>query len=137
MEAILVGRRLFSTFKVADTGVPATARSLFPVVGSVVAEPLLRTTPIEDEIPAARLDVIDTNQHTVVTVLERLLYGPANGGFPLDFVSAGLSETQMPLAQNTISILAPGMTAVLNARVLGRAIWRSAVRRHHFVTAML
>lgn len=39
--------------------------------------------------------------------------------------------------QNTTSILAPGMMAVLSARVLGRATCRSAVRRHHLVTAML
>ncbi len=43
---------------------------------TAVAEPLIMTTLIEDEIHEARLEVIDTHQHTVVTVIE--LLSPTN-----------------------------------------------------------
>ncbi|MCA9049831.1 MAG: DUF4058 family protein [Planctomycetaceae bacterium] len=43
---------------------------------TVVTEPLLMTALIEDEIHEARLEVIDTNQHSVVTVIE--LLSPTN-----------------------------------------------------------
>ncbi|MCX7396148.1 MAG: DUF4058 family protein [Planctomycetales bacterium] len=41
-----------------------------------MAEPVVLTTLIEDEIHEARLEVIDTHQHTVVTVIE--LLSPTN-----------------------------------------------------------
>lgn len=43
---------------------------------TAVAEPLILTTLIEDEIHEARLEVIDTNQQAVVTVIE--LLSPTN-----------------------------------------------------------
>jgi hypothetical protein len=71
------GRKaILPQFKIVDTGVSETGQSSFPIAGSVVTEPFILTTLIEDEIHEARLEVIDTNQHTVVTVIE--LLSPTN-----------------------------------------------------------
>jgi len=71
------GRKaIIPDLKIVDTGFPETHPSSFPVAGSAVAEPLILTTLIEDEIHEARLEVIDASQHTVVTVIE--LLSPTN-----------------------------------------------------------
>ncbi len=71
------GRRaIIPDLKIVDTGIPESFPGSFPDAGVSVAEPLILTTLIEDEIHEARLEVIDTNQHTVVTVIE--LLSPTN-----------------------------------------------------------
>ncbi len=71
------GRKaIIPDLKIIDTGFSEINRSSFHVAGSAVAEPLILTTLIEDEIHEARLEVIDTHQHTVVTVIE--LLSPTN-----------------------------------------------------------
>jgi hypothetical protein len=66
--------------RIAQSGVkrpPATLPSTFlNEAGSAVAEPIELTTLIEDEIHEARLEVIDRQQRTIVTVIE--LLSPTN-----------------------------------------------------------
>lgn len=71
------GRKaIIPDLKIVDTGLPKSFRNSFQDAGVSVAEPLILTTLIEDEIHEARLEVIDTNQHSVVTVIE--LLSPTN-----------------------------------------------------------
>ncbi len=71
------GRKaIIPDLKIVDIGFPETNQRSFHAAGATVAEPLILTTLIEDEIHEARLEVIDTHQHTVVTVIE--LLSPTN-----------------------------------------------------------
>ncbi len=71
------GRKaIIPDLKIVETGIPESFPGSFPDAGVSVAEPLILTTLIEDEIHEARLEVIDANQHTVVTVIE--LLSPTN-----------------------------------------------------------
>ena len=71
------GRKaIIPDLKIVDTGFREHNRSFIQDGGIAVAEPLELTTLIEDEIHEARLEVIDTHQQTVVTVIE--LLSPTN-----------------------------------------------------------
>ena len=62
--------------KIIETGFSESSLSSTQGESTAVAEPLILTTLIEDEIHEARLEVIDSQQHTVVTVIE--LLSPTN-----------------------------------------------------------
>lgn len=67
------GRKaIISDLKIVDTGEPKNSLSSTDAAGIAVAEPLILTTLIEDEIHEARLEVIDTSRNSVVTVIELL-----------------------------------------------------------------
>ncbi len=71
------GRKaIIPDLKVIETGFTVRPNTSFLETSIAVAEPLILTTLIEDEIHEARLEVIDTNQQTVVTVIE--LLSPTN-----------------------------------------------------------
>ena len=71
------GRKaIIPDLKIVDVGSTERLPGSFQYAGVSVAEPLILTTLIEDEIHEARLEVIDTHQHTVVTVIE--LLSPTN-----------------------------------------------------------
>ena len=71
------GRKaIIPDLKIVETGFREGTQRLTQEARVAVAEPLVMTTLIEDEIHEARLEVIDTYQHTVVTVIE--LLSPTN-----------------------------------------------------------
>lgn len=71
------GRKaIIPDLKIIGTGFTERPNTSFLETSTAVAEPLILTTLIEDEIHEARLEVIDTNQQTVVTVIE--LLSPTN-----------------------------------------------------------
>jgi hypothetical protein len=71
------GRKaIIPDLKIIGTGFTEHPNTSFLGTSTAVAEPLILTTLIEDEIHEARLEVIDTNQQTVVTVIE--LLSPTN-----------------------------------------------------------
>ena len=71
------GRKaIIPDLKIIETGFAERRNTSFLETSTAVAEPLILTTLIEDEIHEARLEVIDTNQQTVVTVIE--LLSPTN-----------------------------------------------------------
>jgi hypothetical protein len=71
------GRKaIIPDLKIIETGFSGRPKTSFLETSAAVAEPLILTTLIEDEIHEARLEVIDTNQQAVVTVIE--LLSPTN-----------------------------------------------------------
>lgn len=67
------GRKaIIPDLKVIETGFPESTRPSIHETSTAVAGPLILTTLIEDEIHEARLEVIDSQRHTVVTVIELL-----------------------------------------------------------------
>ena len=71
------GRKaIIPDLKIIETGFSGCPTTSFLETSAAVAEPLILTTLIEDEIHEARLEVIDTNQQAVVTVIE--LLSPTN-----------------------------------------------------------
>lgn len=58
--------------RVVETREPQDAYDVYRDGQAVVAEPVVLTTLIDDEIHEARLEVIDTSQHMVITVIEIL-----------------------------------------------------------------
>ena len=71
------GRKaIIPDLKIIETEFSERPTTSFPEASTAVAEPLILTTLIEDEIHEARLEVIDTNQQAVVTVIE--LLSPTN-----------------------------------------------------------
>jgi hypothetical protein len=71
------GRKaIIPDLKIIETGFSGRPTTSFLETSAAVAEPLILTTLIEDEIHEARLEVIDTNQQVVVTVIE--LLSPTN-----------------------------------------------------------
>ena len=71
------GRKaIIPDLKIVEMGFSDRPTTSFLEASTAVAEPLILTTLIEDEIHEARLEVIDTNQQAVVTVIE--LLSPTN-----------------------------------------------------------
>ena len=71
------GRKaIIPDLKIVELGFSDRPTTSFLEASTAVAEPLILTTLIEDEIHEARLEVIDTNQQAVVTVIE--LLSPTN-----------------------------------------------------------
>jgi hypothetical protein len=71
------GRKaIIPDLKIVETGFPSGVDRLLQESSTAIVEPLILTTLIEDEIHEARLEVIDTQQNAVVTVIE--LLGPTN-----------------------------------------------------------
>ena len=71
------GRKaIIPDLKIIETDFSTRRTTSFPETSAAVVEPLILTTLIEDEIHEARLEVIDTNQQAVVTVIE--LLSPTN-----------------------------------------------------------
>ncbi len=71
------GRKaIIPDLKIVETRSSEDYRDAISERSLAVVEPLILTTLIEDEIHEARLEVIDTHQHTVVTVIE--LLSPTN-----------------------------------------------------------
>lgn len=71
------GRKaIIPDLKIIEMGFSDRPTTSFVETSTAVAEPLILTTLIEDEIHEARLEVIDTNQQAVVTVIE--LLSPTN-----------------------------------------------------------
>lgn len=71
------GRKaIIPDLKIIETGFSGRPTISFLETSAAVAEPLILTTLIEDEIHEVRLEVIDTNQQSVVTVIE--LLSPTN-----------------------------------------------------------
>ena len=71
------GRKaIIPDLRIIGTGFSGRPTTSFLETSAAVAEPLILTTLIEDEIHEARLEVIDTNQQAVVTVIE--LLSPTN-----------------------------------------------------------
>ncbi len=67
------GRKaIIPELKIIDTGFSECPLNSMRGESITVVEPLILTTLIEDEIHEARLEVIDSQQHTVVTVIELL-----------------------------------------------------------------
>ena len=58
--------------RVVETREPRDSYDIYRGGQAAVAEPVVLTTLIEDEIHEARLEVIDTSQHLVITVVEVL-----------------------------------------------------------------
>ena len=71
------GRRvIIPDLKIMESRLNEGNRSFSPERALALVEPVVLTTLIEEEIHEARLEVIDTDQHTVVTVIE--LLSPTN-----------------------------------------------------------
>ena len=67
------GRKtIIPCLKIVETGFPSGVERLLHESSTASVEPLILTTLIEDEIHEARLEVIDTQQNAVVTVIELL-----------------------------------------------------------------
>ncbi len=71
------GRKaIIPDLKIIETGFRESPLSSVHEASTTLVEPVILTTLIEDEIHEARLEVIDSQQHTVVTVIE--LLSPTN-----------------------------------------------------------
>ena len=67
------GRKaIIPDLKIVETDFPSGVDRLLHESSTAIVEPLILTTLIEDEIHEARLEVIDTQQNAVVTVIELL-----------------------------------------------------------------